>query len=438
MEKTNEIQHVFRSLIAIFFLFSLSTQAEMRQTTPLERRAADVAALFRNDPSDYQNIFTPDFLAQVPPAQLTAIFKQYFSQTGRVTKTNVVARKDQYAARFEFVFEKNFSVPVDLGVESNEPYRINYLLFGNPVPLSNTLDDISKEIKTLPGDTSFLVARLGAEGIVLLSSYNQDRALAIGSTFKLYILSELVRSINANERQWADVVALAPEAKSFPSGFLQTWPDESPLTLHTLASLMISISDNTAADQLLRALGREKVEQMLQQTGNATPKRNIPFLSTSEMFKLKARGGKLAAEYITKDTEAARRAMLASEVAETQFSLADFSNRPLYVDTVQWFASAADLCRLMNWLRQQTENKPASRARQILSINPGLNLASRAKWKYIGYKGGSEPGVLNLTYLLQSQSGEWYAVSASWNNPNAPIELEKLTGLISRAIQLIL
>ncbi|MFL9455456.1 serine hydrolase [Tolypothrix bouteillei VB521301_2] len=47
---------------------------------------------------------------------------------------------------------------------------------------------------------------------------------------------------------WKDVVQLQPSEKSLPSGMLHTWPDGSYLTVQTLASLMISLSDNTATD----------------------------------------------------------------------------------------------------------------------------------------------------------------------------------------------
>ena len=77
-------------------------------------------------------------------------------------------------------------------------------------------------------------------------------ALGIGSAFKLYVLAELVRAVNDGERQWADVVALDSDVMSGPSGVLQGWPTGTPMTLQTLATLMIYISDNTATYNLVR------------------------------------------------------------------------------------------------------------------------------------------------------------------------------------------
>lgn len=106
------------------------------------------------------------------------------------------------------------------------------------------------------------------------------------------------------------------------------------------------------------------------------------------------------------------------------------------MDKIEWFASAADMCRVMNWLRQQTEGDKT--ARQILAINPGSGLSiPRDKWQYVGFKGGSEPGVLNMTYLLQSTKGDWYALCVGWNNKQAPLENQKLFALLQQILRII-
>jgi hypothetical protein len=34
----------------------------------------------------------------------------------------------------------------------------------------------------------------------------------------------------------------------------------------------------------------------------------------------------------------------------------------------------------------------------------------KSQWRYVGFKGGSEPGVLHLDFLLQRADGKWFAV----------------------------
>jgi hypothetical protein len=432
------MKHMPLSLVLVFLSVLTATTACAQNATMLERRAGEVCAQFRQTPGDYDKMFAPSFLAQVPAPKLTEIFADYFSKMGRCTQAKQTAPLSAYAGRFDFIFEKGYTVPATLAIDADEPRLLNSLLIGAPIRNSATLDEAVNELKTLPGETSLLITSLGKDGIRPIVAYNAEREMAIGSAFKLYILSELVREVGARERKWADVVALDGKIASLPSGMLQSWPTGSPVTLHTLASMMISISDNTAADELLMTLGRERVEAILAGTGHTKPELNVPFLSTLEMFKLKGEPtGQAAPAYLALDAKG-RRAFLADTIAKVKSEDAKpFQNgKPAYVDKIEWFASAADMCGVMNWLRQQTEGDKT--ARQILAINPGSGLSiPRDKWQYVGFKGGSEPGVLNMTYLLQSTKGDWYALSVGWNNRQAPLQNEKLFALLQQMLKLI-
>ena len=83
---------------------------------------------------------------------------------------------------------------------------------------------------------------------------------AVGSAFKLAVLAALKDQVAAGALAWDDVATLEAGHISLPSGILQAWPVGSPLTIHTLASLMISVSDNTATDALIALLGRDLIE----------------------------------------------------------------------------------------------------------------------------------------------------------------------------------
>lgn len=405
--------------------------------TPLEQRAKEIATYFNPDPRDYEKVFSREFLAEVPPQKLTAIFTHYHSQLGPATQTRLISSKDAGTARFELTFAKGFVVEATIVIDKIAPHLVTGLLLGNPVPLATTIEEVLQQMKTLPGAVSFKLVRLDGTKQTLLAELNPDKPLAVGSAFKLFILSELIREIETGERKWSDVLTLRQEATSLPSGMLQSWPSGAPMTLYGLAGLMISISDNTATDHLLLALGREKVEKIQEGVGNTHFQKNIPFLTTLEMFKLKGDPpNKAAQEYLSKDSKA-RLAYLEEVVAKMKHSDITFTGqgKPLLIDTVEWFASASDLCRTMEWIWKHTERGQAAKAREILAINPGLDLSSQG-WSYIGYKGGSEPGVLNLTYLLKSKKGEWYALSAGWNNTQEALEEEKFMGLVQRILQL--
>jgi len=110
--------------------------------------------------------------------------------------------------------------------------------------------------------------------------------------------------------------------------------------------------------------------------------------------------------------------------------------RPTAIDKIEWFASALDLCRAMNWLRQATEQGEAQEARAILSINPGLPTPKGA-FSLVGFKGGSEGGVLNLTFLLRNVAGDWYTMAMTWNNQKAVLDRAKLYDLATQALFLL-
>jgi hypothetical protein len=219
-----------------------------------------------------------------------------------------------------------------------------------------------------------------------------------------------------------------------PSGLVQDWPKGSPLTLHSLAALMISVSDNSAADTLLAVLGRDKVERLLPELGVRAAERNRPFLATRDAFALKLGDPGLLARWNASD-EAGRRALLPEleRISATALDPARRGGRPAEIATVEWFASAADIVRTLDWLRRSGD--PA--ALDLLAINPGLGRSLAGEFGYFGFKGGSEPGVLNLSFLLRTRAGRWIAVSGTWNDERAVLDEPRFAALMSRLIALM-
>jgi beta-lactamase class A len=256
---------------------------------------------------------------------------------------------------------------------------------------TTTLEEALAGFRGLQGRVSVLVLSDGNER----GSIEADAPLAVGSTFKLATLSALRADIDKKKRSWKDVVELRPGLKSLPSGMLQEWPDHAPLTIYSLAALMISRSDNTATDALIDLVGREAIEPLAP--------RNKPYLMTREMFLLKAPGnGELLARFQHGD-ETARRAVL-KELRDKPLPKAEtYPTEPTALD-VEWFFTVRELCGLMKGVHDLP----------LMSINPGL--AKRDAWKSIAYKGGSEPGVINMTTWVE-KGGHAHCVAATWNAP---------------------
>ena len=209
------------------------------------------------------------------------------------------------------------------------------------------------------------------------------------------------------------MVNLDPSWKSLPSSQLRDWPDGTPLTVATLAHLMISISDNTATDALIRIVGRQAVE--------AISPRNTPFLTTRELFTLKTQeNAPLRAEWQKSDV-AHRRAIL-GRIADAPLP-PPTSVSPVATQEVEWFVTAQELCGLLD----VTADLPS------VAISPGP--VDRNGWQSVAYKGGSEVGVLNFSSRLTDKSGRVQCVVATWDS-DGPLDENRLIlpyqGLVHR------
>ena len=417
--------------LSIFGLASLGGPAAAQEASPaLGNRAEQVVALLRGQGAP-AGMFTADFLAQVSEDRLQTAARQLtglYGMAGRLAGIDPISAE---AGVMHVDYERG-TAHFNISIEPRAPHRINGLLFTGAEVRGDSLAAVTAEIRALPGTASLAVARLGDGPPALLAAIEPDRPLAIGSAFKLWILAELSRQVQAGARRWGDVVAL--DRRSIAGGIAAGWPRGSPVTLHTLAALMISTSDNSATDMLLHILGREDVERMMATIGVAAAGRNRPLLSTLELAAIKTAPAPAVNAWLQSD-EAGRRRLLATSYAAidpARLDIGRFSGNPVHIEGVEWFASAADLVRTMDWLRRNGDET----ARAILAINPALAPSQRHGLTYAGYKGGSEPGVLNLTWLVRDRAGQWHVVAGTWNDPAAPLEEARFVGLMTRAVQL--
>ncbi len=418
-------------LLAALALIALSAASARDDDDPVAARAKEIADLVVESPDVPAKMFAKNFLAAVPAKKMGSILGNVFEEGGKVTSVERLSG-DKLQGRFELVQEKGTRTQLTLSVTADAPHRIEGLWLKPLGAAARSLAEVEAELAKLPGHVSFSVARLGSRSPVTLASLNPDDPLAIGSSFKLYILGQLVADVAAGKRKWADVVTLRPERRSLPSGMIQEWPADAPVTLHTLASLMISISDNTATDNLLATLGRERVERHMEVMGASQPELSWPFLATGEMFRLKW-GKKGAVERYLATDVAGKRRILDEIVKEPIGGVGSGSGEPTLISKLEWFASANDLVRALDWIRGATTTDRT--ARGILSINKAG--VDPALFRYVGFKGGSEPGVLELAWLLERNDGAWFAVCIGWNDPGAPVDAAKLDGIASRTIELV-
>lgn len=352
--------------------------------------------------------FTPEFLGHVPLAQLEQVRAALAAQYGEFR------RVEERDGELIVVFAR-FSVPALVALDARGRFAGLLLQVQRAEPLE-AADPVQlrKRLADLPGKVSAF-ASVGDDVVIELRA---DEALQVGSTFKLAVLLALREEIAAGRRAWEDVVTLRDEWRSLPSGRLQDWPAGAPVTLHTLAALMISESDNTATDALIATLGRDVVERRI-------PARSRPLLTTREAFLLKdPRNSADLGRYLAGD-ESARRAVL-REIGDRPLPGVDLfaAGRPLALE-VQWFFTTRQLCGLAEAVSDL----------ELTGINPGI--ADRAAWRSVTFKGGSEPGVLNLTTRVLRHDGKAACVSMTWVEPGGAIDQTLLVTLHQEALGLL-
>jgi hypothetical protein len=202
------------------------------------------------------------------------------------------------------------------------------------------------------------------------------------------------------------------------------------MTLHSLATLMISISDNSATDTLVETLGRDRVTAQADGGNNG-----YPVLLTREAFALKMPAQDPLLQKLRQSGARQRAKLLDDAGAVLVRDNVDPAQlvRPMHIDAAEWFASPLDLVRTLDRLRRMNVKE----AMDILAISPGVPLDEAARFAWVGYKGGSEAGVIAHSFLVRTHDDRWYALSASWNNPAALVDKDRFGVIVRRALTLL-
>lgn len=374
--------------------------------------------------------FDDRFLAAVPPEKLAALVARLQAANGPILGIEDLKVESAGTATFRIRFERAIAKG-RMVLSSTAPYKVGGFWISSIVPNGDDPAKVAADLAALPGRTGFIVTRLGEASPI--AGAHADEQFAIGSAFKLWVLDAVAMEIEAGRLRWDQVVRLGP--RSLPGGITQDWPAEAAVTVETLATLMISRSDNTATDTLIRLVGRERIGERFHATGHADPARMLPLLTTAESFALKL-GPPAAREAYARADDAGQARMLEALDPQKVLAAADIAaldGHPTAIDTIEWFASPRDIVGVLDALRRHKD----PRVLQILGIAPSLPADLRGRFAYVGYKGGSEPGVLNMIWLLRDKADVWIAATASWNDGDRPGDEGRLQSFVPRLIGLI-
>jgi hypothetical protein len=262
---------------------------------------------------------------------------------------------------------------------------------------------------------------------------NPTTSLAIGSTFKLWVLLAVHDKLAASKGKltWDTTLPIRDEAKSLPSGTMQNDPAGTtphPARVRDPDDLGVRQHRDRSPDRLRRRRwGRGRAQG--RQARHARGQHPVP--ADPRAVRAQAGGDRRRAGRLPQGQRQGQARVpgrgSASGPIDLETAVKDWGKTPRALD-LEWFADARDLCNVMATLGARGKLDPASELLTILGKNVGVEV-DRAKWRYVGFKGGSEPGVMNLTWLAQRADGTWFVIVIAVNDDGKALD----EGLVANA-----
>jgi len=363
--------------------------------------------------------FDSAFLAQVSPAELNQALESLGPSGSATTLLGLSKVEADSLVALVHIGPSRYSV--QLGVDAAG--LIAGLLF-QPATTSvpSSWAQVDKQLTAIAPEVSLLAAKVGSDGTCSpVHSVLAGTPRPLGSMFKLFILGALANAVQHHRISWTQKVTVTAAIKVGGSGTLQSSPDGTKLTVEQVAIKMISVSDNTAADMLLKLVGRAAVEDQVR-AWSSHASLDIPFLTVNEVFALKYHNfPAMADHYLSLDTSH-RAAYLATTVDKVPASEEQSASMPRDVNSIEWFASADDLCRAFVGLAKFQAEPGLNPIGTVLSTNNGGIALSTSTWPRVWFKGGSEPGVLTLGYLARDSRGQTFVVVVLTEDTSKPVQ----------------
>ena len=302
--------------------------------------------------------------------------------------------------------------------------------------MPSTWAGVERLVRSVAPQVRFLVASVNGDTCRPIRSSGAATAAPLGSAFKLYVLDALATAIASGSVSWDQKLTVTANVKSLPSGVLQDEPVGTEVSVRQVASDMISLSDNTAADMLAHLVGHAAIEQATRSAHITDPGLDMPFFTTQELFALKLDDWpKLAQRYLALNA-GQRQAFLATTVDSQSLNTAGAASwtTPRDPGSLEWFASPTDICHVFASLAGLADKASLRPLSSILGLNKGDMNLDPSQWQSVWFKGGSEPGVLTLSYLATTRAGKSYVVTVLTENPSAAIAESTATPVLLSAI----
>lgn len=352
-----------------------------------------------NNPAQH---FDQTFLTQMPPAQLLVMFGELRQQAPWVAES--VTAKGSSGEASVVGAGRRFTLTMTV----DEAGLISGALLRASAAGTKATDwaGVQKRAALGAPQVSILAADVDASGGLKVVHRSGDQGvLPLASMFKLYVLAAVVDEVKAGRLSWDRQLTLTAADKSLPSGDLQNKPDGTKVSVKDAAAAMISISDNTATDLLIRTVGEKAVLAAAKAADDTHLAGLTPLLTTRQMFWLawdeSPAATKARAQWKTASA-AQRRTLLAAIAMPTPGPASADTAKAHWPQGVGWFATPEDIARAHLHLQTLARTPAGAPVRDILAKNGGVEVKG---WEYQAYKGGSDVGVIGLSLYGEAGTG---------------------------------
>lgn len=125
-------------------------------------------------------------------------------------------------------------------------------------------DEIKNFISTVKGNVGVSIKNLNSGEII---NINEDEVFPSASTIKIVVMAEVLRRVKNNDFALDSLITLENSMKTGGDGILKELSSGHKFTLREIITLMIILSDNTAANLLIDIAGMDNVNKMAKNLG---------------------------------------------------------------------------------------------------------------------------------------------------------------------------
>ncbi len=409
--------------------------------TPVGRTLTRALTALSSGPLDqraYRRLFAPSFRDKVTLQQLNGVAGRAI--TIRRVRPGKAPNYLSAAGAVEGIGDVVITAAVDVAATGAPLTQL--ALAADPQPTAPVPDSLGRwsavdaAVRDLAPRASMLAAEVIDGACRPVHTLRADAAAPLGSTFKLWVLQTVARAVESGRLDWNQRLRVTDAVRTLPSGVLQDTTGRVPISLLDTTALMISLSDNTATDLAIQAVGRQRVQAVASAGDRADPRSMTPLLTVADLMSLRLNDyPRLARRYVAAGT-AERRQLLASAAVRNRPTIADAEawTKPRWAGGPGWQASAADLCNVLADL-DALDGKPQSMVSEVLSLNDGGLSLDPGSWRRVWFKGGSEPGVFALAYLAEHDDGRVIAVTMLLADPKQALNEQQVAPAALNAVR---